>query len=286
VNDPRGLAPEGWHIPSIPEWIKLTEYLGEEEIAGGKLKDITLWKYPNKGATNESGFSAIPAGFRGFGGFKLLGECGCFWSSMVFQSRHELPLFYNLGYNYPNFCRNLAKMTCGLSVRCIKDYPESENKREEKNYYNYSSHNNFNKYWADFKRAVNDDDRNAVLKMTNFPFEDNYGDTYGSLGNLSGEEPGDNRTLTSVTPEEFLNNYNKMFYDCVRKTIRTATFQTFGKEEMENYPVEGPGLYKCTDDAYLLYIKHDSKCESFEPYMFIFQKIDGVYKLSSIPYQE
>ncbi len=279
VNDTRGLAPEGWHIPSTNEYIKLSEYLGGRETAGGKLKDTTLWKYLNLGATNESGFSAIPGGARRDEGFILLGEVGCFWSSSEFN------YFYYLGYSYSNFCRIRADKNCGMSVRCIKDYPESENKREEKNYYNYSSHNNFNKFWADFKRAVHDDDRNAVLKMTNIPFEDNnYGSPYRE-GYLSGDEPGFERSLTSFTPEEYLINYEKIFYDCVQKIIRIATFQTFGKEFGYDYPpVNKPGLYKYNNDAYLLYINSDSECESIEPDMFIFENINGVFKLSYLPY--
>ena len=78
VNDPRGLAPEGWHIPTDAEWTHLTEYLGGKEIektyqgiyyweiadVGGKLKATTLWKSPNEGATNSSGFTAFPGGYR------------------------------------------------------------------------------------------------------------------------------------------------------------------------------------------------------------------------------
>ncbi|MCX6159145.1 MAG: fibrobacter succinogenes major paralogous domain-containing protein [Ignavibacteriae bacterium] len=278
VNDPRGLAPEGWHIPSTDEWIKLTEYLGGRETAGGKLKDTTLWENPNLGATNESGFSAIPVGVRRDEGFVFLGKVCCFWSSSEFD------YFYYLGYRYSNFCRIIADKNWGMSVRCITDYPESENKREDKNNYNYSSHNNLNKFWEDFKRAINEDDRNAVLKMTNIPFIDNnYG--FYRAGHLSGDEPGFERSLTSLTPEEFLINYKKIFDDCVRKTIRTAKFQTFGKELGIDYPpVNKPGLYKYNDDEYLLFIIHESDCESVEPNMFIFEKINGVFKLSYFPY--
>jgi uncharacterized protein (TIGR02145 family) len=64
VNDPRGLAPKGWHIPSDADYTKLTSYLGGEEVAGGKLKATTLWESPNTGASNESGFTAFPGGIR------------------------------------------------------------------------------------------------------------------------------------------------------------------------------------------------------------------------------
>ncbi|MFA6571391.1 MAG: fibrobacter succinogenes major paralogous domain-containing protein, partial [Bacteroidota bacterium] len=72
VNDPRGLAPAGWHIPTDTEWTTLTSNLGGESGAGGKMKskgtlegDDGLWFRPNTGASNESGFSALPGGWRG-----------------------------------------------------------------------------------------------------------------------------------------------------------------------------------------------------------------------------
>ncbi len=65
VNDPRGLAPVGWHIPSDAEWSTLSAYLGGDSIAGGKLKEsgTSHWNIPNTGATNVSGFSALPGGW-------------------------------------------------------------------------------------------------------------------------------------------------------------------------------------------------------------------------------
>jgi uncharacterized protein (TIGR02145 family) len=68
VNDPRGLAPEGWHIPSDAEWTTLTTFLGGEGVAGGKMKErgITHWIYPNTDATNSSGFTGLPGGVRYF----------------------------------------------------------------------------------------------------------------------------------------------------------------------------------------------------------------------------
>jgi len=64
VNDPRGLAPVGWHVPSDAEWTALGASLGGDAVAGGKMKSTTLWQSPNTGATNESGFSGLPSGYR------------------------------------------------------------------------------------------------------------------------------------------------------------------------------------------------------------------------------
>jgi len=69
------VCPSGWHLPSDAEWTKLTNYLGGEEIAGGKLKATTGWNSPNSGADNSSGFSGLPGGSRDtFGFFNLTGR--------------------------------------------------------------------------------------------------------------------------------------------------------------------------------------------------------------------
>jgi uncharacterized protein (TIGR02145 family) len=70
VNDPRGLAPEGWHVSSDEEWKELTNFIGGEELAGGKMKEAGTehWNNPNLGASNESAFSALPGGWRSIDG--------------------------------------------------------------------------------------------------------------------------------------------------------------------------------------------------------------------------
>jgi uncharacterized protein (TIGR02145 family) len=64
--DARQLCPVGWHVPTDAEWTVLTDYLGGESVAGGKMKTTgtSLWNSPNQGATNSSGFSAVPGGNR------------------------------------------------------------------------------------------------------------------------------------------------------------------------------------------------------------------------------
>ncbi len=65
VADQRNICPTGWHVPSDVEWITLTDYLGGESVAGGKMKSTAIyWQSPNQDATNESGFSGLPGGFR------------------------------------------------------------------------------------------------------------------------------------------------------------------------------------------------------------------------------
>lgn len=60
------LCPSGWHVPTDAEWLTLGDYLGGEEVSGGKLKEVGTihWRNPNNGATNESGFTALPGGIR------------------------------------------------------------------------------------------------------------------------------------------------------------------------------------------------------------------------------
>ena len=78
------LCPTGWHVPTDSEWKTLTDYLGGESVAGGKLKEAgtTHWASPNTGATNESGFTALPGGLRYLGGtFYDIGFIAYWWSS-------------------------------------------------------------------------------------------------------------------------------------------------------------------------------------------------------------
>ena len=125
VSDNRNLAPEGWHIPSDAEWSQLYDYLGGEEVAGGKLKEANLshWESPNEDATNESGFTALPAGSRYLDGssyvFGDLRTGGLWWSSTASTAteafcRHT-SCCTTLAHRYP------LNKDVGLSIRCIQD---------------------------------------------------------------------------------------------------------------------------------------------------------------------
>ena len=121
VNDPRGLAPEGWHVPTDAEWQKLIDYLGGGSVAGGKMKDTTNWSSPNTGATNESGFSALPSGSRDFGGgsYNNAGSSAYFWSST--EIIRDYAWHWNLDYfNAGAYLHNINERY-GFSVRCVKD---------------------------------------------------------------------------------------------------------------------------------------------------------------------
>lgn len=117
VNDPRGLAPEGFHIPSDKEWLQLSADL-EEEV-GAQLKAKKGWK-ENKTANNATGFSALPGGYRyGVGPFIHEGTLACFWSST--PSKNEKAWGRTLKYDFVDMGRDDGSMGSGLSVRCIKD---------------------------------------------------------------------------------------------------------------------------------------------------------------------
>jgi uncharacterized protein (TIGR02145 family) len=124
VNDPRGLAPDGWHVPSDSEWTTLTTFLGGEKVAGTKMKSTSGW-FDNLNGTNISGFSGLPGGQRRYNGsFLEYGGGGTWWSSTVenLYSAWAFFLFYGDGES-----KTLdSSMSIGYSVRCIKD-SESNN---------------------------------------------------------------------------------------------------------------------------------------------------------------
>ena len=122
VNDPRGLAPIGYHVPAYAEWKTLTTYLGGQFEAGNKMKATTGWTpYTGITNTNSSGFTGLPAGFRsGNGLFELIGSYGSWWCSSEFDTRYAWDgyLYYsnaNTSGDYGGYKGN------GFSVRCIRD---------------------------------------------------------------------------------------------------------------------------------------------------------------------
>jgi uncharacterized protein (TIGR02145 family) len=119
VNDPRGLAPEGYHIPSNTELTELTDSLGHENVAGTKMKSTSGW-YESANGNNSSGFSALPGGYRYINGsFSDLGKVGNWWSSSEGDMSNAISRFLNY-YNADVFNYNSDKMN-GFSVRCLKD---------------------------------------------------------------------------------------------------------------------------------------------------------------------
>ncbi|HOG37272.1 MAG TPA: FISUMP domain-containing protein, partial [Paludibacteraceae bacterium] len=116
------LAPTGWHVPTDAEWATLTTYLGGGSVAGGKLKETgtTHWASPNTGATNETGFTALPGGNRDYhGAFYGIGYYGSWWSA---SERGTYTAWYrNMLYFDSNVGRSNYDKEVGFSVRCVRD---------------------------------------------------------------------------------------------------------------------------------------------------------------------
>jgi len=118
VNDPRGLAPAGYHIPSEEEWTTLTEFLGGKEMAGKKMKSTQGW-FENDNATNESGFSALPTGYRSnLIDFNDINEFGYWWTRGEKIDSWGRSLSY---YDGTVIKVNPFQYGGGLAVRCLKD---------------------------------------------------------------------------------------------------------------------------------------------------------------------
>jgi uncharacterized protein (TIGR02145 family) len=116
------LCPSGWHVPSDIEWTILTSYLGGQSIAANELKEtgITHWQSPNAGGTNESGFTALPGGFRNYdGSFTSLRKDGYWWSST--ESSTAYAYYRVLFYDSSNSEKDDSDKKDGFSVRCLKD---------------------------------------------------------------------------------------------------------------------------------------------------------------------
>ena len=118
----QGVCPAGWHLPSDAEWTELTDYLGGESVAGGKLKETgtTHWASPNTGATNETGFTALPGGNRGiYWAFYTIGNYGYWWSATESNANNA---WDRLMYcDYSNVTRDGRNKEVGFSVRCVRD---------------------------------------------------------------------------------------------------------------------------------------------------------------------
>jgi uncharacterized protein (TIGR02145 family) len=108
-----GICPSGWHIPSDEEFTELTNFLGGESVAGGKMKDDVQWN-----GSNSSGFTGLPGGYRDSGGFDYNGNHGNWWSASESGSVSWIrSLLFNVGwvsrdYDYPFY---------GFSARCVRD---------------------------------------------------------------------------------------------------------------------------------------------------------------------
>ncbi len=132
VNNEHNIAPAGWHVPTDEDWQILVHYLDSKAtftgewsvvsyLAGGKLKEASTahWFPPNMGATNESGFTALPGGNRGgLSGFDFAGKSGSWWSSSY--GIYGI-IYYELSCNNQAVYRGQYSTTSAFSLRLVKD---------------------------------------------------------------------------------------------------------------------------------------------------------------------
>lgn len=120
ITDPRNVCPAGSHVPSNDEWITLTDYLGGEMVAGGSLKEVSLWQSPNMDATNSSGFSGYPGGYRdNHSKFFDIERVGGWWTSTEYDS--SFAWFRYLHCSNGVIDRDFLEAKYGFSIRCIMD---------------------------------------------------------------------------------------------------------------------------------------------------------------------
>jgi uncharacterized protein (TIGR02145 family) len=122
TNGNKNVCPTGWHVPTDAEWTVLTDYLGGESVAVGKMKEVgtTSWSSPNTSATNTSLFTGLPGGVRySLGSYDSVGNYGGWWSSTEVSTdgAWDRSLYYSSGNAY----RNARYKEDGLSVRCLRD---------------------------------------------------------------------------------------------------------------------------------------------------------------------
>lgn len=113
VNDPRGLAPKGWHVASDSEWKKLTDFYGGEVSAAMKMRTT--------GSPGEPGFAGLPGGAcKGDGTYYSYGTTGLWWTSSEVNSQYGWMRLLN--YKYCNIYSLDESKLYGFSVRCVKDH--------------------------------------------------------------------------------------------------------------------------------------------------------------------
>lgn len=122
ATDSRKVCPAGWHVPSDAEWLALANFLGDHRVAGNKLKETGTnhWFSSNTGTTNETGFSAIPGGYRiFFGTFYGIGLNSTWWTSS--ESTTTTAKRWNTDHDITGIARDGHMKSFGVSIRCLKD---------------------------------------------------------------------------------------------------------------------------------------------------------------------
>jgi len=129
----KGICPDGWHIPSDSDWCILATFLASQIIdcaylyydnndAGGQMKETTTWRAPNSGASNSSGFTGLPGGYRAYYGLQYaeMYNHGLWWSSTQYTDP-DYSMYWDLYHSAEGVARYASLKADGLSVRCLKD---------------------------------------------------------------------------------------------------------------------------------------------------------------------
>ncbi|MDP4699038.1 MAG: fibrobacter succinogenes major paralogous domain-containing protein, partial [Saprospiraceae bacterium] len=121
-TDTLNICPSGWHVPTDAEWTTLTTDLGGVSVAGGKMKSVgtAYWNNTNTDATNSSGFSALPGGYRnGDGSFNYIRDYAFFWGATEDGSNSAWRRVLNSSSG--DVFRSISSKSVGASVRCLRD---------------------------------------------------------------------------------------------------------------------------------------------------------------------
>jgi uncharacterized protein (TIGR02145 family) len=183
VNDPRGLAPEGWHVPSFNEWNELVEKL-DYDNPQSDMKNTTGWGRDGNG-NNRTGYSGLPAGTRWEEGeFEEVGKSAYWWSSTDEEGDWGA---YHCSVDYSSFgpvAPSLQNKQRGLSVRCIKDNfkkPQSNNQYQDDMYNNSFDQNDYNNCYDWIKTGINKKTSDTVFesidKLYFYSVEEEHGFT-------------------------------------------------------------------------------------------------------------
>jgi uncharacterized protein (TIGR02145 family) len=116
------LCPAGWHVPSDAEWTTLINFLGGEGVAGGELKAIgtSHWNAPNTGATNNSGFTALPAGYLfDNGNYNSLGNVTHWWTATASDADAAWDRYVH--FQNPTATKGNYSKQVFYSCRCVKN---------------------------------------------------------------------------------------------------------------------------------------------------------------------
>jgi len=111
-----GICPSGWHIPSDGEFTQLSDFLGGESVAGGKMKDNIQWN-----GTNSSGWSGLPGGYRRYDGDFYSDGNDCSWWSASESGSNSWSWLRSLDSNVDVVLRFSTSRNTGFSARCVRD---------------------------------------------------------------------------------------------------------------------------------------------------------------------